>query len=169
MTTVMAPDGFFEILSVVMVFHQMFEGVALGTRLAGSGVAAPATPAAAAPDSEPDPDAAAAPPDAAGGLPTWKKVVMAAAFGLVTPAGMAIGLAIQRNFNGNDRSTLLVTGTLDAVSSGILAWVGIVEMLAHDYLSDTGDMATGRTPGFVLGIGPLVLGMVLMSLLGKWA
>lgn len=95
------------------------------------------------------------------------KLVMAAAFALITPVGMAIGIGVLDRFNGNDPSTIVAIGTLDALSAGVLAWVGIVEMLARDWLHggllNAGLVRTG------VGMGALVAGMVLMSVLGKWA
>jgi hypothetical protein len=52
-------------------------------------------------------------------------MLMASAFALVTPVGMAIGIGVLHRFNGNDPSTLIALGTLDALSAGILVWVGI--------------------------------------------
>ena len=117
----------------------MFEGIALGTCIAG--------------------------------LPTnqatfMQKVVMAGAFTLITPIGMAIGIGVLDRFNGNDPSTLIAMGTLDAVSAGILAWVGIVEMLAKDWMH--GPLLSAPIPRVAIAMFSLVAGMVLMSVLGKW-
>lgn len=118
----------------------MFEGLALGTCIAG-------LPAQAA--------------------STMSKCLMAGGFTLVTPIGMAIGIGVLDRFNGSDASTLIAIGTLDALSAGILAWVGIHEMLARDWLQGalvtTGALRTGVAMFF------LVAGMAVMSLLGKWA
>ncbi|PVH95415.1 Zip-domain-containing protein [Periconia macrospinosa] len=139
-TLVVAGDSFFKILFVVILFHQMFEGLALGTCIA------------------------ALPSSAASYL---YKFGMAAAFALVTPVGMAIGIGVLDQFNGNDPSTLIAIGTLDALSAGILAWVGMVEMLARDWMQ--GSLLHAGPIRSAVGLGSLVLGMALMSLLGKWA
>lgn len=98
-----------------------------------------------------------------------KKLLMASAFALVTPVGMAIGTGVLRQFNGNDPSTLIALGTLDALSAGILMWVGIVEMWAGDWMFAGGELVhAGKTVTALGGLG-LVGGMVLMSFLGKWA
>jgi len=95
------------------------------------------------------------------------KVLMAGVFTLITPIGMAIGVGVLQHFNGNDPATIVSIGTLDALSAGILLWVGLVEMLAHDWM--WGDMArAGWMKGLVGGFS-LVAGLVLMSVLGKWA
>ena len=97
-----------------------------------------------------------------------KKLGLALGFALVTPIGMAIGIGVLRHFNGNDPSTVIAIGTLDALSAGILVWVGVVEMWAHDWMLG-GEMTTAGPARTTLGMVALVLGMALMSLLGKWA
>ncbi|KEF59556.1 uncharacterized protein A1O9_04401 [Exophiala aquamarina CBS 119918] len=143
LTLVVAGDSFYKTLLVVIVFHQFFEGLALGARIAL--------------------------------LPSkfasfWKtKFPMAVAFTLITPLGMAIGLGVINNFNGNEKSTIVAIGTLDALSAGILIWVGVVDMLARDWILDGGEMlhtSVGRT---LVGGVSLFAGMILMSVLGKWA
>jgi len=93
---------------------------------------------------------------------------MAAVFAVVTPIGMAIGTGVLNHFNGSDPSTLVAIGTLDAFSAGILVWVGVVEMLAADWFNGgpLSNAPIGRV--FMAGVA-LVIGMVLMGLLGKWA
>ena len=82
---------------------------------------------------------------------------------------MAIGIGVLDNFNGNDRSTIIVIGTLDALSAGILIWVGLVEMLAKDWLHKNSELARAGVGKVLLAVfGGLLPGMILMSLLGKW-
>lgn len=116
----------------------MFEGIALGTLIA-----------------------------ALKGISAFAKIAMASAFAVITPIGMAIGIGVLEHFNGNDRSTLIAIGTLNALSAGVLVWVGVVEMWAKDWmhgpLADSGMLKTS------LAMISLVLGLAVMSLLGKWA
>ncbi|KAL8837896.1 MAG: hypothetical protein Q9176_005372 [Flavoplaca citrina] len=137
-TLVVAGDSFYRILVVVIIFHQMFEGLALGVRISHLTTTA-----------------------------MLKKLLMGSAFALITPLGMAIGLGVLDTFNGKDRSTIIAIGTLDAFSAGILLWTGFVQMWSFDWLygdlRDAGAVKTG------LGMFALISGMVLMSLLGKWA
>lgn len=80
---------------------------------------------------------------------------------------MAIGIGVLHRFNGNDKSTIIAIGTLDAFSAGILAWVGIVEMWAHDWVfGRSRDAPVLKTCLAMVG---LVGGIVGMSVLGKWA
>ncbi|KAL8999153.1 MAG: hypothetical protein Q9169_001932 [Polycauliona sp. 2 TL-2023] len=137
-TLVVAGDSFYRILVVVIIFHQMFEGLALGVRIASLST-----------------------------VRLLKKLLMASAFALITPLGMAIGLGVLDSFNGNNRSTIIAIGTLDAFSAGILLWTGFVQMWSFDWLygdlRDAGAVHTG------LGMVSLVSGIVAMSVLGKWA
>ncbi|KAJ4374859.1 high-affinity Zn(2+) transporter zrt1 [Neocucurbitaria cava] len=139
-TLVVAGDSFFITLFIVILFHQMFEGIALGTCIAEL------------------PKAAAS---------TLQKCIMGAVFALITPIGMAIGIGVLNEFNGNDPSTIVALGTLNALSAGILAWVGIVEMLARDWLH--GRLSNAGVVRTVCAMIALVSGMVIMSVLGKWA
>jgi zinc transporter 1/2/3 len=157
-TLVVASDSFFITLFIVILFHQMFEGIALGTCIAEL------------------PRAAAS---------TLQKCLMAGLFALITPIGMAIGIGVLNQFNGNDPNTIVAIGTLDALSAGILAWVGIVEMLARQVLAlrtgcETytdflhrdwmhGKLLNAGLLRTVLAMFALLSGLILMSVLGKWA
>ncbi|KAL4804431.1 ZIP zinc transporter-domain-containing protein [Aspergillus unguis] len=139
-TLVVAGDSFYKTLLVVIVFHQFFEGLALGARIA-------LLPGRIFPS----------------------KLIMGGAFALVTPIGMAIGMGVIHSFNGNDRETLIALGTLDALSAGILVWVGLVDMWARDWVIEGGDMFSAPLGHVAAGGISLVAGMVLMGVLGKWA
>ncbi|RYP51487.1 hypothetical protein DL768_003171 [Monosporascus sp. mg162] len=181
-TVVVAGDSYFVTLFIVIIFHQMFEGIALGTRIAAIGsptrsgspgdkphahglgghASADATPTLEDNTSN----------DAAN--PGWKtlslpmKLLMAVAFAITTPIGMAIGIGVLDTFNGNDPTTLWALGTLDALSAGILVWVGVVEMWAGDWIFG-GEMTHSSPLVTALALFGLIAGMVLMSFLGKWA
>ncbi|KAJ5891514.1 uncharacterized protein N7473_007742 [Penicillium subrubescens] len=139
-TLVVAGDSFYKTLLVVLVFHQFFEGLALGARIA-------TLPGSIFP----------------------LKAIMAAAFALITPIGMAIGLGVLHSFNGNEKSTLIALGTLDALSAGILAWVGVVDMWARDWVIEGGEMLNAPLGRVLIGGLSLVTGLILMGVLGKWA
>lgn len=140
LTLVVSSDSAFITLFIVILFHQMFEGLALGSCIAAlSSLTAS----------------------------TLTKCLMATGFSLITPIGMAIGIGVLDQFNGSDKTTLIAIGTLDAFSAGILAWVGIHEMLARDWLH--GDLVHAGVLRMGVAMFALVAGMALMSLLGKWA
>ncbi|KAM0211342.1 hypothetical protein ACHAQI_005298 [Fusarium lateritium] len=164
-TLVVAGDSFFITLSIVIIFHQLFEGIALGTRIASLGYGQMPLALGHSHSHSPPPSIERT---GASSVPLWKKLLLASGFAIVTPIGMAIGIGVLNVFNGNDPATLIAIGTLDAFSAGILVWVGLVEMWAQDWmlggeLSDAGPLTT------VLAMFGLVCGMILMSLLGKWA
>ncbi|KAJ5389740.1 uncharacterized protein N7496_000808 [Penicillium cataractarum] len=140
LTLVVAGDSFYKTLLVVIVFHQFFEGLALGARIA-------MLPGAIFPS----------------------KAIMAGVFAIITPIGMAIGLGVLHSFNGNEKSTLIALGTLDALSAGILVWVGVVDMWARDWVIEGGEMFNAPLTRVLTGGLALVTGLVLMGLLGKWA
>lgn len=150
LTLVVAPDststgsGYYNTLLAVIVFHQFFEGLALGARIALL---------------------------ATGALRFgwWSKILMAIAFALITPLGMAIGIGVLNEFNGNDQSTILTIGTLDALSAGVLLWVGVVDMWGRDWAVAGGEMTEASAGKVVVGLLSLVVGTVVMSVLGKWA
>ncbi|KAI5964988.1 ZRT1 [Candida margitis] len=136
-TLVVAADSYFITLFIVIVFHQFFEGLALGSRIMGLN------------DS------------------VWSKILMAAVFAIITPLGMAIGIGTLHKFNGNDPSTIIALGTLDSFSAGVLLWTGLIEMWAHDWLF--GNLRHAGVIHTSLAMSALMGGLILMSLLGKWA
>ncbi|TGJ83805.1 hypothetical protein E0Z10_g4957 [Xylaria hypoxylon] len=180
LTLVVAGDSVFVTLFVIIVFHQAFEGIALGSRIATAGRMVGHTDSGSVVNSSEDnkvaPEGSGAPSNTTSlnEGSTWKplsilqKLGMATAFALVTPIGMAIGIGVLHQFNGNDPSTVIAIGTLDALSAGILLWVGVVEMWATDWLFG-GELEDAKASTTALGGFGLISGMVLMGLLGKWA
>ncbi|KAF5022433.1 hypothetical protein F66182_5518 [Fusarium sp. NRRL 66182] len=186
LTLVVAGDEYFLTLFVVILFHQMFEGIALGSRIATIGTAADShVPTLSSPSQD---NASAQDSDKASpastetvsteeiapvGLSMKKKLGLASLFAFITPIGMAIGIGVLQQFNGNDKSTLIAIGTLDALSAGILVWVGLVEMWAADWMTGghghKAELADADLLTTVLAFFGLISGLVLMSLLGKWA
>jgi ZIP Zinc transporter len=66
-----------------------------------------------------------------------KPWLMALAYGTTTPLGQALGLALHRRlYDPASTIALLSVGITNAVSSGLLLFAGLVELLAEDFLSD---------------------------------
>jgi len=130
----------FAVLLVAISFHQTFEGLALGARIA----------ALHFPASSPKP---------------W---LMALAYGTTTPIGQAIGLAIHRLYDPQSTTGLLTVGIMNAISSGLLLFAGMVELLAEDFLSDQ-SYQTLRGKRRVQACASVVGGAFLMALVGAWA
>jgi zinc transporter 1/2/3 len=120
-----------------ILVHQMFEGLALGARV-----------------------------ETLEFMAYMKKFLMGMIFSSACPIGMAIGIGVRRRFNGNQKSTVLVLGTLYALGAGVLAWVAFVVLWSADWLH--GDLRMpGRKKG-VVGIMSLLLGGHLTSVLAIW-
>lgn len=87
----------FSTTFAALVFHQLFEGLGLGARIAmlvwPSGISS-----------------------------TIKKWSMCLAYALTTSVGIAIGIGVHASVNMNGRAILLSTGILDSISAGILLY-----------------------------------------------
>jgi hypothetical protein len=130
----------FAVLLVAISFHQTFEGLALGSRI--SALQFPA-----------------------GSIKPW---LMALAYGTTTPIGQAIGLAIHKLYDPASETGLLTVGMMNAVSSGLLLFAGLVELLAEDFLSEESYRTLrGRRRG--QACGSVIAGALLMALVGAWA
>jgi zinc transporter 1/2/3 len=131
----------FTTLYIVIVFHQTFEGLGLGSRLA----------------TFPWPPSKQMTP-----------YVLGFAYGLSTPIAIAIGLGVRKSYPPEGRTTLIVNGVFDSISAGILIYVGLVELIAHEFLFTT-SMREGPIRKVLVAFLLLCLGAALMALLGKWA
>lgn len=100
----------FDILYVVLVFHQTFEGLGLGSRLA-------ATPW---PKSK-----------------RWTPYLFALGYGLSTPIAIAVGLGVRNTYLPGSQTALIVNGVFDSISAGILIYTGLVELMAHEFMFST--------------------------------
>jgi solute carrier family 39 (zinc transporter), member 1/2/3 len=131
----------FNTLFIVIIFHQTFEGLGLGSRLA----LAP--------------------------WPKNRKLtpyVLALGYGLSTPLAIGIGLGVRKTYPPGSQTTLIVNGCFDSISAGILIYTGLVELMAHEFMfSNT--MRKARIRTVLTAFGLMCLGAGLMALLGKWA
>jgi solute carrier family 39 (zinc transporter), member 1/2/3 len=176
-TLVVTSDAFFGTLAIVIVFHQAFEGIALGTRISSLGSGQSVAPLGHHHHGHHghhhhhtglDEVALLSRETTTSPVSTARKLFLASGFAFVTPLGMVIGICLLKVFNGNDPSTIAAIGAIDAFSAGILVWVGIVEMWAHDWMAG-GEVAQFDTRGKLCCLIGLVGGMGSMSYLGKWA
>ncbi|CAE6469655.1 unnamed protein product [Rhizoctonia solani] len=138
----LAVDEDFIVLFVVLIFHQMFEGLGLGTRLAGL--------------------------DLPASYGSWVPYAGAILYGLTTPIGIAAGLGIRTTYNPGSTTSSIVGGIFDSISAGILLYTGLVELLAHEFIFNP-VMHRAPTGKLVYACGMMCLGAGLMSLLGRWA
>ncbi|KAK3380431.1 Zinc/iron permease [Lasiosphaeria ovina] len=132
----------FIILFVVLVFHQTFEGLGLGARLA----------------------TATWPADSR----RWTPYFLGALYAVSTPFAIGIGLIANKSLALEAATSKVVNGVFDAISGGILMYTGLVELLAHEFMFNP-EM---RKAGFnmqLFAYSCVALGVGLMSLLAKWA
>ena len=133
----------FVVLLVAISFHQTFEGLALGSRIS-----------ALIPTLF---DASSAKP--------W---LMALAYGTTTPIGQAIGLWMHELYDPASTMGLLMVGITNAISSGLLLFAGLVELLAEDFLSDRSyEVLRGRRR--IEACISVACGGALMAIVGAWA
>lgn len=85
-----------------------------------------------------------------------------------TPIGQAIGLATHTLYSPNSEVGLLVVGTMNAISAGLLIYASLVELLSEDFLSDESwRVLRGRKR--VIACLLVFGGAFCMSLVGAWA
>ncbi|KAF8661365.1 hypothetical protein AX16_001459 [Volvariella volvacea WC 439] len=137
----LAVDEGFRVLFVVLLFHQTFEGLAIGARLAYMKLSAKYN---------------------------WIPIVGAVLYGLMTPIGIAAGLGVRSTYNPGGSTSSIVTGILDSISAGILFYTGLVELLAHEFLFNE-EMQSASNGQLAYAVCSMLLGCGLMSLLAKWA
>ncbi|OCK79564.1 Low-affinity zinc transporter of the plasma membrane [Lepidopterella palustris CBS 459.81] len=131
----------FTTLYVVLVFHQTFEGLGLGSRLANV----------------PWPNSK-----------KWTPYLLALGFSVSTPIAIAVGLGIRNSYPPGSQTTLIVNGVFDSISAGILIYTGLVELMAHEFMFSP-YMRKASIKVVLSAFGLMCLGAALMALLGKWA
>ena len=93
---------------------------------------------------------------------------MALAYGTTTPVGQAIGLLVHNLYDPASQTGLLMVGIMNAISSGLLLFAGLVELLAEDFLSDKSyEILSGQRR--IEACASVVAGSLLMAFVGAWA
>jgi solute carrier family 39 (zinc transporter), member 1/2/3 len=140
LTLAVAGDEF-NVLYIVLVFHQTFEGLGLGSRLA----------TAEWPKKK-----------------AWMPWALGAAYGFTTPIAIAVGLGVRTTFTPGSQRTQIVNGVFDSISAGILIYTGLVELMAHEFMFNP-EMRKASIKIMLFAYLCMCLGAGLMALLGKWA
>ncbi|KAL4940498.1 hypothetical protein BDV06DRAFT_196432 [Aspergillus oleicola] len=133
----------FIVLLVAICFHQTFEGFALGARIASL-----------IPDLFPP-----------SSIKPW---LMSLAYGTTTPIGQAIGLVLHNFYDPASATGLLMVGITNAISSGLLLFAGLVELLAEDFLTED-SYVTLRGQRRVEACVAVAAGALLMAFVGAFA
>ena len=138
----LAVNAQFTTFFLVIIFHQMFEGLGLGARLSQLTL-----------------------PSRFRRLPLWGSLL----YSFVTPLGLSIGLGLRNTYNPNSATALIVSGCLDSFSAGILLYTGLVELLAHDFIFNQTLLLEHSNSRLTFDITCVISGAGLMALLGRWA
>lgn len=138
LTLAVAGDDF-TILYIVLAFHQTFEGLGLGSRLA----------TASWPRKK-----------------HWMPWLLGVLYGLATPIAIAIGLGVRKTLAPNSQHTRIVNGIFDSISAGILIYTGLVELMAHEFMFNQ-EMRKSSLKIMLFALSCMCVGAGLMSVLGK--
>ena len=101
-----APNSHLAGLLSALCFHQLFEGLALGSVLADLGFS------------------------------SLKETSLALIYCVSAPIGIAIGIGVQSTYDEESLAAKVVQGTLDAVSAGIIFYVAFIQMLGQEFIAD---------------------------------
>lgn len=131
----------FDTLYVVLVFHQTFEGLALGSRFASIDW-----------------------PKAR----RWTPYALGTGFAISTPLAIAVGLGVRSTYHPGSATALITNGVFDSISAGILIYTGLVELMAHDFIFSS-YMQRAPVSEMLYAFATMCCGAGLMALLGRWA
>ncbi|KAJ9633463.1 hypothetical protein H2204_007013 [Knufia peltigerae] len=139
MTVSITTDGF-VILLVAILFHQFFEGLGLGSRIA-------------------------AVPYPKQSIRPW---VLVCAFGTTCPIGQAIGLMTRNSYDPSSAFALILVGAFNAFSSGLLIYAALVDLLAEDFLSEEASLIMTKKDK-IQAFSFVLMGAAGMSVVGAFA
>ncbi|KAF9575709.1 hypothetical protein EC968_001899 [Mortierella alpina] len=130
----------FVSLLIALLFHQFFEGVALGGRIASLKFARSS-------------------------MSPW---LLSFWFAISTPVGIAIGIGIRSSYDGESVTALIVQGVFDACSAGILLYTAMVQLMSTE-LNANKAFREESTRHQAVQFAALWLGAGAMAVIGKWA
>lgn len=99
---------------------------------------------------------------------TYTHYVLALIFSLTTPTGVAIGIGISSSYSANSKSSLLVEGIFDSISTGILLYMGYVNLLAIEF-NLNGEIRKESKRVKSLCFLALWAGAAVMGIIGRFA
>ncbi|KAH7914930.1 zinc iron permease [Hygrophoropsis aurantiaca] len=134
----------FTSLLIALIFHQLFEGLSLGIRIA------------LLPSSR----------DREFKYLAVLKPILSLLFAITTPIGIALGILIFGGGSDDGKPYMLLTrGLMAAISAGMLIYAACVEMLAADFVMDP-TLWRSSLSKQGLALLSLVAGVVAMALVG---
>ncbi|KAI8995241.1 Zinc/iron permease [Trametes punicea] len=136
----------FTSLVIAIVFHQLFEGLSLGIRIAGL------------PSKRSE--------DGFKNLPGHiLKPLLAISFATTTPLGIGVGIVALGGSKSTGPRLTLVQGVMSAISAGMLIYAACVEMLAGDFVMDA-HLWRSSVRRQVLALVSLFAGVITMAAIG---
>lgn len=124
-------------LLVALVFHQMLEGVSLGTVIMRANFS------------------------------LLKGALMVACYSITCPLGIAIGIAVSGTYDAGSAQALMIQGTFNGLSAGMLVYIGLVQLIAEDFSKTS---MQGKSWAMRFGCYTAVLGgMASMCIIAIWA
>lgn len=129
----------FLTLYIVLIFHQMFEGLGLGARIFD--------------------------------FIHYNNIVCSFLFAIIyaisTPVSIAIGLLVKGANNLQSSTAVVVSGVLNSLSSGILLYTVIADLLAYDFIFRP-ELRDGKLGKLLYALFCVVLGFAAMAITGRW-
>ncbi|QSL66079.1 hypothetical protein MERGE_003217 [Pneumocystis wakefieldiae] len=129
----------FLTLYIVLIFHQMFEGLSLGARIF----------------------------DYIHHNSKLCSFLFALIYAISTPVSIAIGLLVKGANNLQSSTPVIVSGVLNALSSGILLYTAIADLLAYDFIFRS-ELRDGKLVKLLYAIFCIILGFAAMAITGRW-
>jgi zinc transporter 1/2/3 len=139
--TLAVAGDYFTIFSIVIVFHQTFQGLGLGSCLATR-----TWPR----------------------RKSWLTRILGGAYGLTTTIDFAVSLGASSNFAPGSPKTLITNAVFDAINTGILIYTCVVEIWFTRSCT-TPKMRRNWIKVMLFACFCICVGAGLMALLGKWA
>ncbi|KAG0295440.1 hypothetical protein BGZ96_011716 [Linnemannia gamsii] len=129
----------FLAMTIAICFHQFFEGVALGSRIADLTF-----------------------------KKKWLPAVLVLIFALVTPFGMAIGMGMRSGYRANSVENLIITGICNSIACGVLLYTAFVTLLGGDILYSERFRAESKKhkASYLVAVW---LGALAMAVIALWA
>ncbi|CAE6066045.1 unnamed protein product [Arabidopsis arenosa] len=93
--------------------------------------------------------------------------IMVFFFPVTTQVGIALGMEIQKIYDETSPTSLIVVGILNACSAGLLIYMALVNLLAHEFFGRPN--IQGNMKLHFLGYVAVFIGAGGMSLMAKWA
>ncbi|KAF9404267.1 hypothetical protein BGZ94_004266 [Podila epigama] len=128
-------------LLVALLFHQFFEGIALGGRIASLTFRREGA---------------------------WSPWLLSAAFAMSTPLGIGLGIGLHQSYDGGSVTALVVQGILDSLSAGILLYTALVQLMSCELNANKAFRASSTLHQASRFLA-LWCGAAAMAVIGKWA